>query len=115
LSVDPTLSRLVQLNLERRGFGVRQHRWAACCGLGETPQACAADLIIVDVDCPSPASWNAAPHARAVFTQPPLLLLAHERPSAAYLRMHDPCQALEKPFAVDELIRAVHALLPAAC
>ena len=111
LSVDPTLSRLVQLNLERRGFDVQQHRWAACCGLGEAPRACAADLIIADLDCPSPVCWNGAPQLRAVFTQHPLLLLTHERPSAPYLQAHQPCQALQKPFAVDELVRAVNGLL----
>ena len=111
MSVDPTLSRLVQLNLERRGFDVQQHRWAACCGHGESPRGCAADLIIADLDCPAPVCWNGAPQVRAVFKQHPLLLLAHERPSAPYLQAHQPCQALQKPFAVDELVRAVNGLL----
>jgi DNA-binding response OmpR family regulator len=111
LSVDRTLSQLVQLNLERRGFDVRQHGWAACCGLGEAPRPCAANLVVADLDCPSPACWNGTPRLRAVFPSHPLLLLAHERPSAPYLQTHQPCRSLQKPFAIDELVQAVSGLI----
>ena len=111
LSIDPLLGRLVQLNLERRGFEVHQHRWAACCGLGEAPPPRAAGLVIADLDCPSPACWRGAPHLRALFPVRPLLLLAHERPSAPYLQAHQPCRSLQKPFAIDELVQAVGGLL----
>ena len=114
LSVDRTLGRLVQLNLERRGFEVRPHGWAACCGLGEAPRPWAAGLVIADLDCPAPACWAGAPRLRAVFPARPLLLLAHARPSAAYLQAHQPCRSLQKPFAIDELVRAVSgSILPA--
>ena len=113
LSVDSTLCRLVWLNLERRGFDVRQHGWAACCGLGEAPQPGAVGLVIADLDCPSPECWKGAPNLRALFPFQPLLVLAHERPSAPYLRVHQPCESLQKPFAVDELVRAISRLIVA--
>jgi hypothetical protein len=105
------LGRLVQLNLERRGFNVQQHRWAACCGLGEAPPPCAAGLVVADLDCPPPDCWKAAPHLRALFPFHPLLLLAHGLPSAPYLQTHQPCRCLQKPFAIDELVQAVSGLI----
>lgn len=101
---------ILKLNLERRGLDVQSHAWAACCGRGTTPQAYAVDLVIADLDCPVPACWNAGPRLRAAFAQTPLLLLAHERPSARYLLQHEPCRYLQKPFDISETVREVRAL-----
>ncbi len=114
LSIDPTLSRLMQLNLERRGFDVQQYGWAACCGRGEAPRPCAAELVLADLDCRSPECWSGAPQVRAVFPSNPLLLLVHERPSATYLHTHQPCRSLQKPFAIDELVQAANGLIRTA-
>ena len=111
LSVDATLGWLVEVNLTRRGLAVRQHHWAACCGLGETPPPDGADLVVADLDCPSPGCWRGATQLRVLFPRRPLLLLAHDRPSAPYLQACQPCRSVQKPFAVDELIGAVGALL----
>jgi DNA-binding response OmpR family regulator len=112
LSVDATLSRLMQLNLERRGFDVRPHTWAACCGRGEAPRGNQADVVIADLDCPAPDCWTAAPQLRALFPSHPLLLLAHDRPSAPYLQTHQPVRSLQKPFAIDELVRVLREQRP---
>jgi DNA-binding response OmpR family regulator len=110
VSVDSTMAHLLKLNLERRGLDVQLHPWAACCDRGATPQADAADLVIADLDCPVPACWNAGPRLRAAFAHTPLLLLAHERPSARYLLQYRPCRYLQKPFDISETVREVRAL-----
>ena len=103
------MAHLLELNLERRGLDVQLQLWAACCGRGATPQAYAADLVIADLDCPVPACWNAGPRLRAAFAGTPLLLLAHERPSARYLLEHAPCRYLQKPFDISETVHEVRA------
>ena len=111
LSVDPTIGRLLKLNLERRGLDVRPHAWAACCGIGHVPRQWPADVLIADLHCPAPTCWNAGPNLRAVFPRMPLLLLAHERPSARYLQAYDPCRCLQKPFGVADALGAVESLI----
>lgn len=111
VSVDPTIARLLQLNLERRGLGVEPHLWAACCGIGEAPPTYPSDLLIADLHCPAPECWNAAPHLRALFPRVPLLLLAPARPSARYLQAHQPCDSLQKPFGIPDALSAIDALV----
>ena len=111
VSVDPTIARLLKLNLERRGFGVEPHPWAACCGIGEAPPICPSDLLIADLHCAAPACWNAGPSLRTLFPRVPLLLLAPERPSARYLQAHDPCDCLQKPFGIADALSAIDALI----
>jgi DNA-binding response OmpR family regulator len=113
LSGDPMLSRLVRLNLERRRFSVSVCDWAACCDRGQRPASVAAGLVISDLDCPAPDCWQCGPRLRGLFPFHPLLLLAHERPSAPYVQAHRPCEYVQKPFAVDELVGAVQLLLEA--
>ena len=111
VSVDPTIARLLKLNLERRGLDVESHLWAACCGIGEAPPTCPSDLVIADLHCPAPACWNAAPHLRALCARVPRLLLAPERPSARYLQPHHPCGCLQKPFGIADALSAIDALV----
>jgi len=111
LSVDPMMARLLEMNLVRRGLEVQAQSCAACCGLGETSRPYAADVLIADLHCPAPVCWDAGPRLRAAFPRLPLLLLAHERPSAAYLQAHLPCQCLQKPFGMADAVRALEALI----
>jgi DNA-binding NarL/FixJ family response regulator len=109
LSVDPTISRLLRLNLERRGFEVVEREWAACCGVGDAPTPRSADVLIADLDCPTPVCWSAAPHIRALYPVQGVVLLAHGLPSVGYAQAYGPCKIVQKPFAVDEMIHAVGA------
>jgi DNA-binding response OmpR family regulator len=109
-SIDSTMAQLLKLNLERRGVDVQLQPWAACCNRGAMPQKCVADLVIADLDCPVPACWSAGPRLRATFAHTPLLILAHERPSARYLLQCEPCRSLQKPFAISEAVREIRAL-----
>jgi DNA-binding response OmpR family regulator len=111
LSVDPTMTRLLIANVRRRGFEVLPYASAACCGLGEVPPPCEAEIFLTDLHCPAPECWDAGPRLRGAHPDTPLLLLAHERPSAAYLQRHQPCDCLEKPFGMAEALRAIEALM----
>jgi DNA-binding response OmpR family regulator len=114
LSVDPTMIRLLTLNLDRRGFEVQPHGWAACCGLGDAPRTYAADVLVADLHCPAPACWSAAPRLRAAYAHTPLLLVAHEQASAAYLQAHHPCLCLQKPFGMADALHMVNVLMRSA-
>jgi DNA-binding response OmpR family regulator len=74
-----------------------------------------AGLVISDLDCPAPACWQCGARLRALFPSHPVLLLAHERPSARFVQAHTPCAYLQKPFAVDELVGAVQGLIGGVC
>jgi DNA-binding NarL/FixJ family response regulator len=104
------MARLLKINLERRGFHVQSQPWAACCGLGDRPWQYTGNVVIADLDCPAPACWNAGPRLRAAYPHIPLLLLAHEHPSARYLRAHQPCGYLQKPFGVSDAVREIDAI-----
>jgi DNA-binding response OmpR family regulator len=110
LSLDTTLAGLLRLNLERRGFGVRHQVWAACCGVGQAT-AEAADALIADLDCPPPAWWNGTRRVRALFPSHPLLLLGHDWPDGQMVEACRPCRYLQKPFAIDEFLQALGALV----
>jgi DNA-binding response OmpR family regulator len=111
LSADPTMLRLLTLNLERRGLDVEAYAWAACCGFGQAPRMVAADVLVADLHCPAPACWDAARRLRAAYARVPLLLLAHEQASPTYLQTHQPCECLQKPFGVTDALRSVNFLM----
>jgi DNA-binding response OmpR family regulator len=114
LSLEPTMTRLLSANLQRRGFEVQPYSWAACCGLGEVPRRSAADILLADLHCPAPQCWDAGPRLRKAFADTPLLLLAHELASAAYLQRHHPCECLQKPFSMTDALRAIQTLMNTA-
>jgi DNA-binding response OmpR family regulator len=113
LSLDATLAGLLRLNLERRGFGVRHQVWAACCGVGEATVG-AADLVIADLDCPPPAWLNGTRRVRALFPLHPLLVLGHDWPDGQMVEACRPCRYLQKPFAIQDFIQGVGALVSAS-
>ncbi len=109
-SADATLSKLVAWNLAIRGFPVRQDPRSPCC---EAPAGSFnVDVIIADLDCSGPASWQAAARLRETFRSLPVVLLSHDRPDAERLRGLAPCRHLRKPFAINNLLTAVREVVP---
>jgi hypothetical protein len=115
-SLDEPLSDLMCLALERRGWEVRQTRWAACCGdpaEGPATGPDAVEVVIADLDCPGPACWRAVPVLRGLFNARPLGLLAHDWPSFRQRQAWGLCGYIRKPIALTELLRVVAELAPA--
>ena len=112
LSLDTTLTGLLRLNLERRGFGVRHQAWAACCGAGEATLE-TVEVVIADLDCPAPAWGSGARRVRGLFPSHPLLLLGHDWPDGQIVNTCHPCRYLQKPFAIDDFMQSLRALVPA--
>jgi DNA-binding response OmpR family regulator len=114
LSTDAILSDLLLWNLSRRGWAVEQ-AWSDPCTRtvagATTPDA--PDLVIADLDCMSPAVWNAVAGLRAAFPDTPLLLLGHEWIDGTRLQRWRPCSYLRKPLAIDTLLSHVRAMAPA--
>jgi DNA-binding response OmpR family regulator len=110
---DDRLSGLLALNLSRRGFEVRQARWAPCCGAAEQAPA-PAGVIILDLDCPEPGAWRGARRARLLFPDQVLVLLGYEWPDFARLDALRPCGYVRKPISIGDLLRAIRELTPAA-
>ncbi len=110
-SADTALSDLIRVNLERRGFLVRQADWAACCEPSPPALPRAVNAVVADLNCAAPACWGAAPRLRTAFPEPPLLLLAHDWPSATQARACQPCRYLRTPVAIGDLLRCLFDLL----
>jgi hypothetical protein len=115
-SADTGFSNLVTLNLERRGFLVRQQAWSACHARPRDPTNVPEDIevVIADLDCTGPACWFAVAHLRRLARSLPVVVLAYEWPNAGRLGRCFPCGYLRKPFAMEELFRVLKELLPAA-
>jgi hypothetical protein len=111
-SIDDRLSALLALNLTRRGFTVGQERWTPCCGSDQQALP-AAEVVIVDLDCPEPSAWRGAARARQRFPEQVLLLLGYGWPDFGRLDALRPCGYLRKPVAIGDLLRALHELTPA--
>lgn len=114
-SADLVVSQLLALNLNRRGFVVRQTHWAPCCGGPEaTPDLGGAALIIADLDCSAPTCWTGATRLRRAAGDLPILFLGHEWPDPARLQSLQPCGYLRNPFALQALIQLLHQLTTCA-
>jgi DNA-binding response OmpR family regulator len=112
-SVDPTLSDLMRVNLERRSIGVHQATWAPCCGAVEdAPKSSAPlyDVLIADLDCPEPACWRGPTLLRQAFPSVPIVILTDCWPSSGRLKDCAPCRYIHKPFTINELLCAVREL-----
>jgi len=106
-----TLSDLMTRNLTRRGFEVDEHPLP---GAGAPSDHGVPDLAIVDLSCPEPEMWQRASGIRAMLPGIPMVLLGHAWPTSARLGPLQPCAHVRKPFAIDELLAAVHVALPFA-
>lgn len=108
-SPDRALADIVAWNLERRGYGVRREAWAACCpATGEMPPA--EDVIIVDLDCPAPTTWQALARVRERYGDRPVIVLSYEWPDARHLLVLRPGAYHRKPFAIEDLLHSVLVL-----
>jgi DNA-binding response OmpR family regulator len=112
-SNNQVLSDLVARNLRRRNFDVDARPLPATAGLGPIEE-CPAELAIVDLDCLEPELWRLAARLRAVIPETPFVILGHAWPTPARLYPLRPCTYVRKPFAIDELLDAVHDVRTAA-
>lgn len=110
-SLDISLSGLLVWNLSRRGYDTRHVHWDPYYETGEDPpELVDADIVISDLGCPEPDCWAAASQVRQLFASLPVVFLAYCWPDERQLRTLHPCAYLRKPFAVDELLRALRDL-----
>jgi DNA-binding response OmpR family regulator len=112
-SGDAVLSDLLQRNLSHRGLRVRLEHWDPCripsfgsLNLDE------AGIVILDLDCPPPASWERAALLRAQLPDVPLILLTNDWPDRQRLLRCEPYAHVRKPFAIQELLSALRGLAP---
>ena len=108
-----TLSDLVTRNLTRRGFEVDEHPLPGA-GVPPSSDHSVPDLAIVDISCPEPEMWHRASEIRVMLPGIPMVVLGHAWPTSARLGPLQPCAYVRKPFAIDELLAAVHDALPFA-
>ncbi len=101
-SEDDALSKLIHVNLERRGFQTHHTVWDTC--LAEPAAQPRADVVLADLVAPEPDCWNDAGRMRQAFPGVPLILFAHAWPDHTRLQPLHPCHCLRKPFAVESLL-----------
>jgi CheY-like chemotaxis protein len=110
-SADGSLANLVTWNLEHRGFAVLRAAGAPCCE-PLPPATPAPDVVIADLNCPEPRCWDGVSQLRERFGRQPLILLSHAWPPTHRLRAIQPYGYLKKPFAIEELLKILHQVLP---
>jgi CheY-like chemotaxis protein len=109
-SVDPELSNLLTVNLERRGCVVHQQAWWSCCEWVRDEQH-DADIVIADLDCPEPGCWAALPQLRASYPQQPLVLLGYAWSVPLRLQHLQPYSYLCKPFGIANLLEMLRSYI----
>ena len=111
ISADPEIRRLIALNLTKRGFRILE----LALPISSPPSGEPPRLIIVDLDVePSDTSgWQAVETLRQhpITQTVPVLLLLSAPPRAEQLNAYQPARWVEKPFAMDVLLRAVRESL----
>jgi DNA-binding response OmpR family regulator len=109
ISPDPDTRRLIGLNLNKRGFGVLETSPQD----GLVPSGTEPLLIILDVDPPDEAGWEAASTLRQSpgLQETPMILLLSAAPATRRLVPLQPVRWLEKPLAMDGLLALVRQSL----
>lgn len=101
------LSDLVTRNLMRRGYEVSEQPLPPEDAAGPLDLH-GANIVVVDLDCQEPELWRRAASVRMSMRGVPLVLLGHGWPTGTQLDRLRPCTYVRKPFAIDELVVAVH-------
>jgi len=111
ISSDPEIRRLIALNLSKRGFRILEFALP----ISSPPSGEPPRLIILDLDAESSDGfdWEAVETLRQhpVTQAVPVLLLLSAPPRAEQLSAFQPARWVEKPLAMDVLLRAVRESL----
>lgn len=99
------LGESIQRGIARHGHDVdlvRDCASAIAAGLGG-----AYDVLVLDINLPDAAGWEALTALDAAGKRPRTIVLSAIPPSAARVREFAPVSVLEKPFPIDALLRLI--------
>ena len=107
---DPTLRRVIRLNLAGRGHDVREAATA-----GEAVAAVRArrpDLMLLDINLPDRTGWDVLRELRRDAAEVPTIVVSAVRIGRSRLEEFRPLAYLPKPFPLEALLRLVGEPMP---